>query len=222
MSVGFAGATGNASVPVLTRAVRSALPGVDLDLRGQTYSGRALDEVVDGTLDLGFIALPAQQGVATRVVRRERLLVALPDTHPLAGRDEVALADLADEPLVTFPDGTGSAVREAGLRACRDAGIAPRIVQEAPDAYTVLTLVGAEVGVAIMVDSSRRIRTEHAVLRPISGPAPVLPIALAWRPDDPSPALREVLRVAEEVLPTPDDADPVSYTHLTLPTNREV
>ncbi|MDQ0381292.1 LysR family transcriptional regulator [Amycolatopsis thermophila] len=210
VTVGFAGATGNALVPVLTRAVTSSLPGVELVLRGQTYSGTALDKVTDGTLDLSFVALPAPSDLATRVVRDERLLVALPDTHPLAGLDAVPLADLAAEPFVSFPSGGGSAVREAGLRACRDAGIAPRIVQEAPDAYTVLTLVGAEVGVAIMVESSRRIHTDHTVLRPIQGDVPVLPIALAWRPDNPSRALQAVLAVAEKALPTPDDADRVS------------
>jgi DNA-binding transcriptional LysR family regulator len=209
VSVGFAGAAASAVVPVLTRAVTSSLPGVELVLRGQTYSGTALNRVLDGSLDLGFVALPAPEEAATRVVRNERLQVAVPDSHPLARRETVSLADLAREPFVSFPSGKGSAIREATLRACRDVGIVPRIVQEAPDAYTMLTLVAAEVGVAIMVESSRRIRTDHAVLRPLSGNVPVLPIALAWRPDSRSRALAAVLRVAEQALPTPADADQV-------------
>ncbi|WP_027941390.1 LysR family transcriptional regulator [Amycolatopsis taiwanensis] len=207
VSVGFAGAAGSDALPTLTRAVTSSLPGIELLLRGQTYSGTALDNVAEGVLDLGFVAMPAREGVSARVVRRERLLVALPDTHPLAAREIVALPDLAGEPFVSFPSGSGSAVREAGMQACFKAGVSPRIVQEAPDAYTMMTLIGAELGVAIMVESSRRIHTDHVVFRPIAGEVPALLISLAWRSDNPSRALRAVLRVAETALPTPTDAD---------------
>lgn len=207
VSVGFAGASSYDVLPRLTRAVTSELPGIEFVLRGQTYSGEAVGQIADGTLDLGFVALPAPRGISSRVVRVERLFVALPDTHPLAAQSEVDPADLARERFVTFPASRGSAVRDAMVQLCRNAGITLMISQEAPDAYNLLTLVGAGVGVAIVVGSAQHIHMEHVVFRPVAGDVPALPIALAWRADNPSSALRSVLRVAETALPTPADYD---------------
>ncbi|MFI7388880.1 LysR substrate-binding domain-containing protein [Streptomyces sp. NPDC049813] len=206
VTVGFGGASSYAALPLLTRAVTSRHPGIELVLVGQTYTGEALRRVADGTLDVGFMALPVRRGITARVVRRERLVLALPDSHPLAALDEVPVRELAGEPVVTFPLSRESAVREAMAQACHDAGFAPRIAQEAPDSYTLLALVAAGVGVAVVVDSARSIHLEHVVFRPLTGDGvPVLPIALGWRAGNASAALDAVLRVAEEVLPTPPD-----------------
>lgn len=205
ISIGFAGASSYRAIPVLTRAVTSRLPGIELALRGQLYSGEALARILDGELDLGFVALPARDGVATRVVHIEPLMVALPDAHPLAGAPNIALADLSAERFVTFPSARGSAVRDATMRACYHAGFTPSITQETPDTYNLLTLVAAEVGIAIVVGSARSITMEHVVFRPIRDEVPAMDIALAWRAGQVSPALRAVLDIAESVLPTPAD-----------------
>ncbi|MFG2123474.1 LysR family transcriptional regulator [Streptomyces sp. NPDC048710] len=208
VTIGFAGASSYSVLPVLTRAVTSELPGIELVLEGQTYAGEALGRIAEGSLDVGFVALPVRRGISTRVVRMERLMIALPDSHPLAQRVDVSFADLAHEPFVTFPVSRGSAVRDAMVQACHEAGFAPRIVQEAPDSYNLLALVGAGVGLAVVVESARAIRLEHVVFRPLTGDdVPVLPIALGWRTGNPSAALQAVLRVAERVLPTPRGYD---------------
>lgn len=203
VSLGFAGATSYDLVPRLTRAVATRLPGVEMSLACPVYSREAMRRVAEGALDLGVVAMPTRVGIAARVVSSEALLVALPEEHRLADQDAVALADLEAEPFVAFPATDGSAVAEATLRACVDAGFTPSIVQEAPDAYNLLTLVGAGVGVALVVDSARRIRTDHVVFRPLRDVLPPMLIALAWRAQRTSPAVRAVLAVAEEVLPTP-------------------
>lgn len=207
VTLGFAGASGYTALPVLTRAVSTELPGIELILQGQTYSGEALGRIGDGSLDLGVVALPVRRGISARVVRMERLVVALPDTHPFANRDEVEIAALAHERFVAFPASRGSAVRDATVQACLGAGFSPKIIQEAPDTYSLLALVGVGVGVALVVASAQDIHLEHVVFRPIAGEAPPMPIALAWRQGSRSAALDAVLRVAEVVLPTPADYD---------------
>jgi DNA-binding transcriptional LysR family regulator len=205
VTVGFAGASGYATLPTLTRGVAAELPGIELVLQGQVYSGEAMGQIADGALDLGFVALPAHRGIATRVVRVEPLVLALPDTHPLAEEPRVRLADLARERFITFPASRGSAVRDASVHACHEAGFSPRITQEAPDSYSLLALGGAGVGVALVVESARAIRLDHVVFRAIVGPVAPLPIALAWRPGARSAALNAVVELAERVLPTPAD-----------------
>jgi DNA-binding transcriptional LysR family regulator len=204
VTIGFAGASTHDTVPRLTRAVRARHPGVELVLRGQTYSGEALSMVAEGSLDLGFLRLPVRRdGVATRVIEREELVAAIASDHPLARHDRVSLVDLAEEPFVSFPGLGGSAVREALVQACLGAGFSPRIVQEAPDSYTILALVAAGVGVTLTVSSVQHIRVEGMVYRRLAGPVRVMLLALAWRRDNPTAALRSVLAVAAQVLPTP-------------------
>lgn len=204
VSVGFAGASTHATLPVLTRAVRAAHPGLELVMRGQTYANVALARVADGSLDLGFVRLPVTQpGVEARMIAEEELVCALPSDHRLASQERIDVADLADEPFVSFPANAGSSLRDATFRVCEEAGFNPRVVQEAPDSYTILALVAAGVGVTLTLSSCLHIQQTGMVHRPLAGPAIRLQSALAWRTDNPSAALRSVLAVAREALPTP-------------------
>lgn len=203
--LGFAGAAMQNTLPRLTRAVRLRHPGIELVLRGQTYSGEALSLLAEGHLDLTFLRLPVRRGgVSTRAIEREELVAALPSDHPLAQQQRVRLVDLVEEPFVSFPGLGGSAVREALVQACLGAGFSPRIVQEAPDSYTILALVAAGVGVTLTVSSVQHIQVEGLVYRRLLDPVRPMVLALAWRSDNPAPALRSVLAVAEQVLPTPE------------------
>lgn len=205
VTVGFAGASSHEALPVLTRAVRAAHPGLELVMRGQTYADVALARVADGTLDLGFVRLPVNQpGVNTRVIEVEELICALPTDHRLASLERVPIAELAEEPFVSFPSNAGSTLRDALVKACVAGGFTPRVVQEAPDSYTILALVAAGVGVTLTLTSCQHIQQTGLVYRRLSGEPTRLRAALAWREDNTNAALRTVLDIAETALPTPD------------------
>lgn len=202
VSLGFAGTSSAVTMPLLTRAVTAELPGIEFVLQGPHYSGETVGRVADGSLDLAFATVANNRGLHNRVVRKDRLMLAVADSHPLAAEEEVALGDLADESFVTFPSARGSEVRELSVRSCLEAGFTPRIAQEAPDSFSLLALVGASVGIALVVEAARTITLDHVVFIPLKDPAPVLPVSLVWRSTDESAALHAVLHVAEEVLPT--------------------
>lgn len=167
VTIGFAGASSHETLPQLTRAVRAAHPALELVMKGQTYANVALSRVADGSLDLGFVRLPVTQpGVAYRVIDEEELLCALPSDHRLAHLESIPIGILADEPFVSFPANTGSTVRDAMVEACEATGFNPRVVQEAPDSYTILALVAAGVGVTLTVSSCRHIQQNGLVYRP--------------------------------------------------------
>ncbi|MHA7220926.1 LysR family transcriptional regulator [Arthrobacter sp. RHLT1-20] len=202
--VGFAGASSRNVLPVLARAVRAEQPGIELVLQGQTYAGTAIAEVAAGDLDIGFSRLPVNnQSIATRVYGYERMVAALPSDHPLASRKTIRVSDLASEPFVTFPGTQGSTVRDALIHVAMGAGFTPRIMQEAPDSYTILGLVAAGVGVTITVSSVQHINTPGLVYRDLEDDLPELAAVLAWRKDNASKATSAVLEIAERVLPTP-------------------
>ncbi len=174
--------------PLTSRLARAARPGDD---RGEVEHRRR-------DLDLAFVGLRR-----TRLIGREPLAVVLPVDHPLAARQAIDLADLADEQFISLPLGAGSSLAQLTAQACVDAGFRPRIVQEITDPFMILTLVSAGVGIALMTSAAVQIMPAAAVLRPLTGRQTYMQHALAWVPDNPSPVLRAVLDLAEEVLPTP-------------------
>ncbi|SDK57536.1 DNA-binding transcriptional regulator, LysR family [Nocardioides sp. YR527] len=204
--IGFAGASSQRVLPQMANAVRKAHPGIELELQSQTYVYTALELVRDGSLDLAFARLPIPHAeLAWRVVEVEELICALPESHPLADRDSIRLAELRDEDFVSLPDDQGSILQSTMYSLCVTAGFRPRVAQVAPDSSTVLALVAAGAGVTITLSSVKPVQSVGLVYRPIEGISPSHMFAtLVWRKDDPSPALAKVLESGEAALPTPD------------------
>ncbi|OZE74207.1 LysR family transcriptional regulator [Rhodococcus sp. 15-649-2-2] len=198
VTIGFAGASSRIALPQLAGAVRDRFPKVDLQLRGQTYANSALEQVREGSLDLGFVRLPfLSRGVDYVVIEREELICALPSSHRLAHRPTVALSDLVDEPFVTFPANSGSSLHAIGVQACAHAGFQPRVSQAAPDSYTILAMVAAGVGVTLTLSSCKDIQPYGLVYKSISDFTPALHSALAWNTESASPTTHSVVSVAK-------------------------
>ncbi|MBE9373674.1 LysR family transcriptional regulator [Saccharopolyspora sp. HNM0983] len=204
VSIGFSGALNHHTLSPLTRAVRQRFPGVTLALTGRVMTREGVEQVERGSLDIAFVGLPIDPSpVRTRLVASEPLGVVLPVDHPLAGEPDIDLADLADEGFVTTPEAGGSALQQAAMRACVHAGFRPRVVQEVTDAFLILTLVSAGVGIALMATSIAEITPTGAVFVPLRGESTCMHHGIAWLADNPSPVLSAVLDVAHEVLPSP-------------------
>jgi len=204
--IGFAGASSQRSVPLLSRAVRAAYPGIELQLKSQTYVYTALEMLRDGSLDIAFSRLPSRDPrLQSRVVEVEEIICALPEGHPLAGRAQLRLEDLQDEEFVSLPTDQGSILQATMFALCVTSGFSPRVAQFAPDSATVLALVAAGVGVTITLSSVRPVQTVGIAYRSLQDIHPSHMFAtLTWRRDDESPALARVLEVSEQALPTPD------------------
>ena len=80
------------------------------------------------------------------------------------------LADLAEDPFVTYPGHWGSTMYQLTIRACRDSGFSPRIVQEVSQTATLVSLVAAGFGVAVAPASVRHLTVTGAVHRPLESP----------------------------------------------------
>ena len=82
------------------------------------------------------------------------LHAVLPGAHPLAGREQIALEELASETWVDTP--SGSDARRLLLAACARAGFIPRVAFESDEYLTIQQLVAAGVGVALVPRLARR------------------------------------------------------------------
>nr|WP_255480292.1 LysR family transcriptional regulator [Quadrisphaera sp. RL12-1S] len=193
--IGFVGTATYALLPSVARRVREELPGVELELRGELLAPALLDAVAADDLDLAVLrpSGPPPAGLVVEELRREPLVVALPTGHRLAGRDAVALADLAGEVLVAHPSGRRSMLQPLVLDACRAAGVEPEVI-EVGETGTLVALVAAGLGFGLVPDAVRALRLDGVVYRPLGGDPVQVPLALAHRLD-PAPAVRRVAAV---------------------------
>jgi DNA-binding transcriptional LysR family regulator len=204
--IGFAGASSQRALPLLTIAVRREHPGIELEFQSQAYVYTAFDLLISGDLDLAFVRLPvAHSELNYRVVEVEQLVCALPSEHRLAGSEAVRIEDLAHDDFVSLPDDVGSMLQRTMYSKCLSAGFHPNITQVAPDSSTVLALVAAGAGVTITLSSVCATQTVGIVYKPLLGIGSDQQFAaLAWRADNSSTALARVLNTGERALPTPD------------------
>ncbi len=136
-------------LPEVVRKFKSAFPKVHLALH-QGSPTEIATMLRQGTADIG-IATEALDGEADLVVfpwYEWRHAAIVPRDHPLAASGRFTLADLAEQPLITYHEGfTG---RGRIDRAFADAGLAPDIVMSALDADVIKTYVELGLGVGIV------------------------------------------------------------------------
>ncbi len=106
------------------------------------------------------------------------------------------LAALAQEPWILFPLHEGPGLHDRITRACASAGFQPNVVQRAVQMETIIGLVAAGLGVALVPALFEDVGWKGVAFRHLTGPgAPVrYEVALAWRRSDGSPALAALLR----------------------------
>src|SRR5919204_240544 len=139
---------------------------------------QALDALRTGELDVAMLLdseltpLEVPVGVEAVTVLDDPLLVALPYSHPLAGRASVALADLRDEEwMVCGIDGTCTDSNVV-LRACDEAGFAPRIGFESDDYSAVQGMVASGMGVALIPSLALVAARDDIAIRPLRDATP--------------------------------------------------
>jgi DNA-binding transcriptional LysR family regulator len=173
-------------------------PAVRLDLRELT-TGEQLRLLADRALDVGLLQQPAQlTGLVVGPGVTEPVGVLVPRDAPLAGADELDLADLAGHDLVLFPRDTAPGRYDETLDACRGNGFRPGRVVHARSPEFVVGLVLAEHGVALVPAGAVR-REPRVVWRRLAGNPISWRMSFVW-PAQPHPAAASLCWLAAGIL----------------------
>lgn len=179
LRLGFTGtAVLNPVVPACIREFRRHYPQVEIRLM-ETNSALLVQALVEKRLDVAIVR-PAEGSPPTVVhhlLTAENLVAALPAAHPAAREGGaadtgIALASLKDDPFILTPRSIGSSLHDTVLASCRAAGFTPTQGQAAPQIASMLSLVSAELGVALVPESMQQLKVHGVVYRPIGGGAP--------------------------------------------------
>jgi DNA-binding transcriptional LysR family regulator len=191
--LGFQSTAGLSVVPNLLQNFRTEFPEVEVTLieSGTTAQKRALRS---GEIDIGLMYALPDPGFAYRELEPESLVIALPDDHPLAIKDSVALAELAQEIFILPSNATAEALHHAVMAECADAGFQPKKAQEITTVQTALGLVSARFGVSILPASVQVLIRRGVTLRPIRDSRIQVRLTFLWMEDSRSPVLANLVK----------------------------
>ncbi|MEU8177858.1 LysR substrate-binding domain-containing protein [Microbispora hainanensis] len=201
LRVAFLVSTANYMMPPVVRAFRERYPDVEL-----LAEAVAIADLVAGLredrYDAAFTRPPLVDDLATATLVTEPVCAVLPEGHPLAGRAELRLCDLAGEPWVLTPRGSWEPWHRKYDEDFRAAGFEPRVVQRAEGVPSLLGLVAAGVGVTRLARSAHSLRRSGVVFVPLAGEQAVT--VMAWQPARDRQAVRNLLGVAADLAASVD------------------
>ncbi|MEG0191998.1 MAG: LysR family transcriptional regulator [Stenotrophomonas sp.] len=200
LRVGYVGSALYGRLPALIRQFRHAFVQVQLHLHEAT-SRQQQQWLREGRIDLGILIPPIISAeLHLQAFDQDRLAIALPRAHRLVAQQRLDVADLMDEPFVSWPSAEGIGFHAQVLGLCTAAGFTPRVVQEAQGMHAVLSLVAVEAGVAIVPASMTGFRPDEIVYRPLDGANAAFDLQFCMRPESPAPVLQNFLAMAAQPL----------------------
>jgi DNA-binding transcriptional LysR family regulator len=216
--LGFISTVGFGPLPMWLRAFREAHPGITIELIEAT-SDVQLMALARAEIDTGFMLhapgmAPDAPGPAPSAPMRlqrlslgsEPLVLALPDAAPWAAARRLRPADVLAQPLVIFPRSATPSLYDAVLAFYHRQGVTPTIAQEATQMQTIVNLVSAGLGLALVPRAVTQLQRPGVVYRPLPGAlasmAPHCETSLLWPPEAAPPVMRFV-EFVRALLPKP-------------------
>jgi DNA-binding transcriptional LysR family regulator len=198
LSIGFIGSATLSFLPDLIRRYKLEYPNVKLVL--QDLYPVELDSALDrGVIDIAItraLSLERSKNFQSKVLLRDPLVAVLPRSRKLKS-NKIRLADLANERFVLFHRQGAPGVFDTIVGACRAQGFSPRVENEPNSMQTILSLIEAEEGVAIVPASASNLRSNGVQFVRLIPDNLYLDLIAAWPAGEPSIVLRSFLDFLE-------------------------
>jgi len=155
LRIGFISTAGSEIVPNLTRQFRELNPEVEFSLRAIPTADQ-VHMLETGSLDVGLLRLPIGEHSALDVVtvHREPFVLVVPASHHLAKRKRVRLSEVLGQEFVMYERTYAPGFHDLIFGMLRGAGIVPNVSQTAAELSTLISLVDAHLGIAILPASA--------------------------------------------------------------------
>ena len=216
IAIGFTAAFGYGLLPDMVRRLRERVPDVSLTLK-EMVTSEQLEALDAGQLDVGFMRPhPPHGALATVLLGREALMLAIPRAQARSWPKEPTLACLHQKPFITYSPYEASYFHQLVHSALDREGVTPDVVDYVPQIHTMLALVDSGIGVALTPETASRLHFDGVLLRAVrTKPSRPVEMVYSCRHDNDNPILkifrREVLErwhvgTAVRSGPAPGDA----------------
>jgi DNA-binding transcriptional LysR family regulator len=200
LRVGIVGSAMWGPIPGLLEEFQRRFPRVSWTLHEMGPNDQ-YEALRDKQIDVGFWREPRDDeenlkhaGLWQDLCFRETVCAAINQNHPLASQPDIELADLAGQPMLTLALDRSAFARYL-MQCCADAGFAPAIHQEALEPQTVLAMVGAGLGVALMPETTARVVWPGVKFVRIRTNPPSANLYITYPAQDDAPVVRAFLKI---------------------------
>ena len=188
LTVGLCGPVTAAFLPKLIRNFRKQFPGVTLALR-ELAPSEQIEALLNGHIDIAFtrgLSAEFKPSVCHEIFLTEPLVVALPKGHALASEQAVALNRLSKERLILYCREGAPEIFDAIVAMCKKAKFSPRIGDTPRSWQSILTMVEAGEGLALVPSCVQHLRGNDIVFRPLADKRYKVDAIVAWRRNESS------------------------------------
>lgn len=156
-------------VPQLLRIARDEYPELEIQLVEQKTI-HLLPKLLSGSIDLAFCRPPDVRDprLVFRTIFYESAVVALPQGHRLENAAQIEISDLADEPLIVPDRRSRPHSHDLTIKLFLDAGLTARIAQMAEEKHTIVNLVAAGTGLAIVPKWTSKLQVAGVAFVPLA------------------------------------------------------
>jgi DNA-binding transcriptional LysR family regulator len=194
LRIGYTAISGFSVLGSVLTVIEQELPGIEVELR-ELVTARQIEALHDGSIDLALARPPFPDDMDSMNLVEEGLLVALPTDHPLAtGTEAVRAAALRGERLIMH---SATHARYFHDLVTQIIQVDPRRISHViTQVVTILALVRAGRGVALVPESVRNIQMAGVELRPLDeSTRGMVRLDAAWLRSATNPALHQVRKV---------------------------
>ena len=200
LKIGYTGGFVARILPRVLRLYHKAAPDIILDVERRNIRV-LLKSLYDGSLDIAFVVSNDKEiasDLSSRVVKQDKLNVAIPADHALAKSQKLSLPDLADEPFVFMARSENHTIFDFFMHLCADAGFTPNLVSQPAMLETVLLLVESGIGITILSPLAETGAHPNLQMVPLDVDYPIHLLSV-WEKDNKNPAIPMFLEVLEKV-----------------------
>lgn len=186
-------------IPDFVAQLNERWPSISVNTRRLNWD-RVYKAVESGEVDFGLKLSSCEnypEHIGRCILRESRVAAVLSAGHPLAERAVIAVEELKNEPFVFLTKEESAIPHDHALRLCRDAGFTPNIVASYPNVETVVMMVRAGAGIALL--------SPFAPLEGLTGVvcvrldrSPEVSLDLLWRVDNSNPAVELLVDCARQ------------------------
>jgi DNA-binding transcriptional LysR family regulator len=198
LRIGFIGGAMMVELPALLREYRRRYPHVEVTPHAMHYPEH-YPALIAGRLDIAWTIPHSDPEIESRIVTSDSLIAVVPADHPLAASERIDMTDFGDEAIVTIAPDQAPILLDTTLEMCLSSGFRPSHIYEVREELTVIGLVAAGFGVAIVPFPWSVIQIPGVVYRPLTIDRGV-DETLSWHRGHDTPLVRSFVETAVDVL----------------------
>jgi len=203
LRVGAIDAASSSFVPEALVTFRARHPGIEIKFV-EAMTAPLVQMLEAGKLDLALLRPPRKPtDCAFEILRVERPIVVLSESHPLAAREYLTMQDLISEPFVVPSKRIRPFAYDLVMAYFESVGAVPNVTIEATEKPAMMSAVAAGLGMALAPDWVSRLSFPGVTMRRLRGalldpPPPGALVGVAWRPHQKLAARDDFLAILRE------------------------